>query len=126
MRRIVCFLAVLAIAVSCGKKADVHSTAEDWTENAVIYELNVRQATADGTFTAAEAKLPELKELGVDVVWIMPLYPIGVEGRKGTLGSYYAIRDYCDVNPEFGTLADFDSFLGKAHLNPNPHLNLPN
>ena len=108
-------MAVLAIAVSCGKKADVHSTAEDWTENAVIYELNVRQATADGTFTAAEAKLPELKELGVDVVWIMPLYPIGVEGRKGTLGSYYAIRDYCDVNPEFGTLADFDSFLGKAH-----------
>ena len=115
MRRIVCFLAVLAIAVSCGKKTETPLTEGDWTENAVIYELNVRQATADGTFAAAEAKLPELKELGVDVVWIMPLYPIGVEGRKGTLGSYYAIKDYCDVNPEFGTLKDFDSFLGKAH-----------
>ena len=91
MKRIFCFLAVLAIAVSCGKKTDAPSTEGDWTENAVIYELNVRQATADGTFAASEAKLPEIKDLGVDVVWIMPLYPIGVEGRKGTLGSYYAI-----------------------------------
>ena len=81
MRRIVCFLAVLAVAVSCGKKADVPSTAEDWTEDAVIYELNVRQATSDGTFAAAEAKLPELKKLGINVVWLMPLYPIGVEGE---------------------------------------------
>ena len=109
MKRIVLLLAIVAAAVACGdksKKATVE--AGDWTEDAVIYELNIRQATAEGTLKAAEAKLPEFKELGVDVVWLMPLYPIGVEGRKGTLGSYYAIKDYCDVNPEFGTLADFD------------------
>ena len=109
-------MAIVAAAVACGdksKKATVE--AGDWTEDAVIYELNIRQATAEGTLKAAEAKLPEFKELGVDVVWLMPLYPIGVEGRKGTLGSYYAIKDYCDVNPEFGTLADFDHFLEAAH-----------
>ncbi|MBQ2151381.1 MAG: alpha-amylase, partial [Bacteroidales bacterium] len=88
---------------------------EDWTADAVVYELNTRQATAEGTLAAAEKKLPELKELGVDVVWLMPIYPIGVEGRKGTLGSYYAIKDYCDVNPEFGTLEDFDRFVETAH-----------
>ena len=116
MKRIVLLLAIIAAAVACGdkgKKATVETG--DWTEDAVIYELNIRQATAEGTLAAAEAKLPELKELGADVVWLMPLYPIGVEGRKGTLGSYYAIKDYCDVNPEFGTLADFDHFLEAAH-----------
>ena len=109
-------MAVLIVVLSCGDKGNkVAVESGDWTQNAVIYELNVRQATAEGTLAAAEAKLPELKELGVDVIWIMPLYPIGVEGRKGTLGSYYAIKDYCDVNPEFGTLADFDHFLEAAH-----------
>ena len=108
-------LAIITVAASCSRNPKAPVAANDWTEDAVIYELNVRQATSEGTFKAAEAKLPELKELGVDVVWIMPLYPIGVEGRKGTLGSYYAIKDYCDVNPEFGTLADFDSYLSKAH-----------
>ena len=116
MKRILFYLTVIAVASACsGKGAKAPAVSDDWTENAVIYELNVRQATPEGTFAAAEAKLPELKELGIDVVWIMPLYPIGVEGRKGTLGSYYAIKDYCDVNPEFGTLDDFDSFVDKAH-----------
>ena len=116
MKRVLLLLAIMAAAVSCSKKWNEASAVNgDWTEDAVIYELNVRQATAEGTLAAAEQKLPELKELGVDVVWIMPLYPIGVEGRKGSLGSYYAIKDYCDVNPEFGTLADFDRFLATAH-----------
>ena len=77
--------------------------------------MNVRQYTPEGTFAAAQQQLPRLKDLGVDIVWLMPIYPIGIEGRKGTLGSYYAIKDYCDINPEFGTLADFDSFLAEAH-----------
>jgi glycosidase len=116
MKRILSLLTVVAVVAACsGKGYKAPSVSDDWTEDAVIYELNVRQATAEGTLAAAEAKLSELKEVGVDVVWIMPLYPIGVEGRKGTLGSYYAIKDYCDVNPEFGTLADFDHFLGQAH-----------
>ena len=77
--------------------------------------MNVRQYTQEGTFAAAQQELPRLAELGVDIVWLMPIYPIGVEGRKGELGSYYAVKNYCDINPEFGTLADFDNFLAEAH-----------
>ena len=81
----------------------------------MLYEMNVRQLTAEGTLRAAEAKLEGLRDLGIDAIWLMPIYPIGIEGRKGELGSYYSIRDYCAVNPEFGDMADFDSFVEKAH-----------
>ena len=87
----------------------------DWVKNAVIYELNTRQFSPEGMFAAAQAELPRLKELGVDVVWIMPIYPIGELERKGTLGSYYAISDYKAVNPEFGTLDDFRAFVSESH-----------
>ena len=80
-----------------------------------IYELNTRQFTPEGTFRAAEAHLPELKDLGVEIIWFMPIQEIGVEGRKGTLGSYYAIKDYCSFNHEFGTREDFVSFVNRAH-----------
>ena len=108
------FLAVVALTACTGNKSDNCVCATDWA-NSVVYEMNVRQYTPEGTFAAAQRELPRLQELGVDIVWLMPIYPIGVEGRKGTLGSYYAIRDYCDINPEFGTLADFDNFLAEAH-----------
>ena len=87
----------------------------EWSYSAVLYEMNVRQLTEEGTLRAAEEKLEGLRNLGIDCIWLMPIYPIGIEGRKGTLGSYYAIKDYCDINPEFGTLADFDSFVAAAH-----------
>lgn len=87
----------------------------EWSYSAVLYEMNVRQLTEEGTLQAAEEKLAGLRELGIDAIWLMPIYPIGVEGRKGSLGSYYSIKDYCDVNPEFGTMADLDSFVAKAH-----------
>ena len=87
----------------------------DWTYDAVVYEMNVRQYTPEGTFAAAAEHLPRLKDLGVDIVWMMPIYPIGVKERKGTLGSYYAISDYCSTNPEFGTLEDFNAFVARAH-----------
>ncbi|MCK9688711.1 alpha-amylase family glycosyl hydrolase [Scleromatobacter humisilvae] len=86
-----------------------------WSRQAAIYELNVRQHTADGTLKAAAADLPRLKGMGVDIVWLMPIQPIGVVNRKGTLGSYYSIRDYVAVNPEFGTLADARAFVQAAH-----------
>lgn len=86
-----------------------------WSYDAVVYELNVRQMTPEGTLRAAAGRLPHLKELGIDVVWLMPVYPIGEAGRKGSLGSYYSVRDYCAVNPEFGTMEDFDMFVRKAH-----------
>ncbi len=102
------------MSVSCSQEKAEQAHPE-WAYDAVIYEMNVRQYTTEGTLAAAAQHLPRLKELGTDVVWLMPIYPIGVKERKGTLGSYYAISDYCDVNPEFGTLADFDAFLDEAH-----------
>lgn len=110
--------ALLAAAAfsSCAPKQDAPAGPHpDWAYNAVIYEMNIRQYTPEGTFDAAARQLPRLKKLGVDVLWLMPVYPIGVKERKGTLGSYYAIRDYCDVNPEFGDMDDFDRFLSQAH-----------
>ena len=86
-----------------------------WSRNAVIYEVNVRQYTPEGTFAALQKHLPRLKRLGVDVLWLMPVQPIGKLNRKGTLGSYYSISNYTAVNPEFGTLADFKRFVTAAH-----------
>ena len=86
-----------------------------WSYDAVMYEMNVRQLTEEGTFDAAKRHLQHLKSIGVDVIWLMPIYPIGVVERKGSLGSYYSISDYCDVNPEFGTKTDFDAFVAEAH-----------
>ena len=111
---IIAALALIAL-VSCAPKQPCDARHTCWAYDATIYELNTRQATPEGTFAAAEALLPELKESGVDIIWIMPIQKIGVLERKGTLGSYYAITDYCEFNPEFGTRADFEHFLAKAH-----------
>ena len=81
----------------------------------MLYELNVRQFTPEGTFAAARERLPFLRSLGIDAIWLMPIYPIGVEGRKGTLGSYYSIRDYKGINEEFGSDADLRDFITAAH-----------
>ena len=86
-----------------------------WAYDATIYEVNTRQLTDEGTFQAAEAVLPELRDNGIDILWIMPCQPIGKITRKGSLGSYYSIIDYCQINPEFGTRADFEHFLAEAH-----------
>ena len=87
----------------------------DWSRKAVIYQVNTRQFTPQGTFTAATAEIPRLKALGVDILWVMPIHPIGVENRKGSLGSPYSVKDYRAVNPELGTMADFKLFVAAAH-----------
>jgi glycosidase len=87
----------------------------EWSFSAVLYEMNVRQLTAEGTFRAAIERLPFLRSIGVDAIWLMPIYPIGEDGRKGSLGSYYSIKDYTAVNPEFGTDDDFRVFVAAAH-----------
>ena len=87
----------------------------EWSKNSVLYEVNIRQYTPEGTFKAFEAHLPRLKELGVDILWIMPIHPISEKNRKGSLGSYYAVKDYKGINPEFGNLDDFKSLVNKAH-----------
>lgn len=86
-----------------------------WSYNAVLYELNVRQFTPEGTLSAAMRRLEFLRSVGIDALWLMPVYPIGEENRKGRLGSYYSIRDYTAVNPELGTMDDLDAFVRKAH-----------
>lgn len=87
----------------------------EWVANATIYEVNVRQFTPEGTFAAFQEHLPRLKELGIDILWFMPIHPIGEVNRKGTLGSYYSVKDYKGVNPEFGTLDDFKTLVSEAH-----------
>ena len=87
----------------------------EWSYSAVLYELNIRQFTSEGTLIAAIERLPFLRSIGIDAIWLMPIYPIGVEGRKGTLGSYYSISDYKGVNPEFGTADDLRAFVSAAH-----------
>jgi len=87
----------------------------DWSKNSVLYQVNLRQFTPEGTLAAAEKQLPRIKALGADIVWLMPIHPIGVKNRKGTLGSPYAPRDYFAVNPEFGTLDDLKRFVNRAH-----------
>lgn len=86
-----------------------------WTRQAVLYQVNVRQFSPEGSLQAVQAQLPRLKALGVDILWLMPLQPIGRRHRKGTLGSYYSISDYTAVNPEFGTLADARALVAAAH-----------
>ena len=117
MKKLFALVALVATLVGCATTPkQEETTAREFDKfNSVVYELNIRQATEEGTFAAAEAYLPELKEMGVDIVWLMPISPIGVDGRKGTLGSYYSIIDYKEVNPEFGTMEDFDHFLATAH-----------
>jgi glycosidase len=93
----------------------VRTSHPDWARDAIIYQINIRQFTPEGTINAARAQLPRLAEMGVDILWLMPIQPIGEVNRKGTLGSPYSIRDYTDVNPEFGTLDDIRDFVDEAH-----------
>lgn len=89
-----------------------------WSHRTNIYEVNVRQFSKEGTFAAFEKSLPRLKEMGVEVLWFMPVTPIGIEDRKenaSELGSYYAVRNYKEINPEFGTMQDFKDLVNHAH-----------
>lgn len=87
----------------------------EWVKNATLYELNIRQFSEDGSFKAVEKELPRLKKLGIDIIWLMPVQPIGVKNRKGTLGSYYSVKDYLGINPEFGTDEDFRQLVKAIH-----------
>ena len=87
----------------------------EWSKDAVLYQLNTRQFTQEGTFKAAQQQLPRLAELGVDIIWLMPIHPIGEKERKGELGSPYAVKDYRAVNPDYGTVEDLKAFVAEAH-----------
>ena len=123
---LIIFALVLAIAIALfgckaavGKKEIKPFISEvvhpDWSKNSVLYEVNIRQFTPEGTFNAFTAHLPRLKQLGVDILWLMPINPIGIKNRKEALGSYYSVKDFTDVNPEFGSLEDFKKLIAKSH-----------
>jgi glycosidase len=86
-----------------------------WAVRANIYEVNVRQYTKEGTLASFALHLPRLADMGVTLLWFMPITPIGVKGRLGSLGSYYACSDYITINPEFGTTQDFMDVVNAAH-----------
>ncbi len=96
------------------KEVPVYFNTE-WAKNANIYEVNIRQYTPEGTFKAFEAHLPRLKNMGVKILWLMPIQAISKEKRKGSLGSYYSVSDYNKTNPEFGPMQDFDDLIAAAH-----------
>ncbi len=116
------------------QEQEIEPVSDEMMESAVIYEANIRQYSPEGTFDAFTEEIPQLKELGVKIIWLMPIYPISEVKRKATgdlsiediedpeerkkyLGSYYAIADYTDVNPNFGTKEDFQELVETAHEN---------
>jgi cyclomaltodextrinase len=105
-------IGVVLMALLCGACTSVQRPE---TSASTIYEVNVRQYTEAGTFDAFRAHVPRLADLGVEILWLMPIHPIGEEQRKGTLGSYYSVRDFTGINPEFGDDASFRALVETAH-----------
>lgn len=87
----------------------------EWSKNAILYELNTRQFSPEGNFKGVTAQLQRLKDLGVDIIWLMPIHPIGQEKRKGSLGSPYSAKDFMAINPDLGTEDDLVQLVQKAH-----------
>ena len=119
MRKFIAILAALILPITVsGCSTEPESTdlvAPNPYFNSVIYEVNVRQYTDEGTFEAFQKHLPRLKKLGVDILWLMPIQPISELNRKGTLGSPYSVADYYGVNPEFGDAGSFQKLVDEAH-----------
>ncbi len=93
----------------------INFSTVDWAKGSNIYEVNIRQYTLEGTFAAFSKHLPRLKNMGVEILWLMPITPISKKVRQGILGSYYACSSYTEINPEFGTLTDFKNLINEAH-----------
>jgi len=87
----------------------------EWIKKSTIYEVHIRQYTKSGTINEFCNHLPRLRDLGIEILWIMPIQPLGLEKRKGVMGSPYSIRDYVSINPDFGTLEDFKKMVKMAH-----------
>ena len=121
--------AILLFTISVGVHAQVQIKARggasipgmkntyppDWSATSNIYEVNLRQYTPSGTINEFSMHLERLHNMGVEILWIMPVQPIGIDKRKGSLGSYYSIKDYMSINPEMGTMEDWVTMVDKAH-----------
>ena len=118
-------LGLFMFTAACTQPSTVDSAAPvskvtqpEWSKNATIYEINVRQYTPEGTFSAFSEHLPRLKEMGVDILWFMPIHPIGKINRKeneNSMGSYYSVQDYKAVSSDYGTAEDFRAVVQQAH-----------
>lgn len=112
---------IMFFGLGCKHQADTLPQDTDFlhdrVSSSVIYEVNIRQYTPEGTFRAFEKHIPRLRQLGVDILWLMPIHPIGEVNRKGKLGSYYSVKDYYGINPEYGTADDLHSLIQTAHRN---------
>jgi alpha-amylase len=125
MKKILIIALGLSLFISCKKEEvkevvtpmEIAPITDSIAENAVIYEVNIRQYSPSGTFNSFTKDLPKLKQMGVKILWLMPIHPIGVKNRKEGLGSYYSVKDYRGINPEFGNLADFKKLVKTAHQN---------
>lgn len=117
MKKLSYFIILISIFFHCQSPQPEKKAFQqaDWVKDAIIYELNVRQFTPEGTFEAVVPHLDRIKNLGVKVIWLMPIHPIGEVNRKGSLGSYYSVKDYKDVNPEFGSKDDFRKLVKEIH-----------
>lgn len=135
MKKVV-ILALVALSFANNYAQTVADLTSEKLENAVIYEVNIRQYSSEGSFNAFTKDIPNLKQLGVKIIWVMPIFPISQTKRKATggddskfasempeaeqykyLGSYYAVSDFKKVNPEFGTIEDFRILVKTAHQN---------
>ena len=117
--RLTLILATVAFVPAVAPGADAaHSTARnspDWLRDGVVYEIFPRDFSPAGNLNGVTAKLDQLQELGVNILWLMPIHPIGEKGRKGDFGSPYSIKDYYAVDPNYGTLEDFKRLVAEAH-----------
>lgn len=108
------FVFVILLSHNSAQSERKQKAHPEWSKNLSIYEVNLRQYTKEGTLKAFSSHLPALKKMNVGILWFMPVNPIGEVNRKGSLGSYYSIKDYKGINPEFGTLSDFKEVVKQA------------
>ncbi len=94
----------------------------DWVRDGVIYEIFPRVFSPQGDFNGVTARLDQLKDLGVNILWLMPIHPVGRLKAKGTIGSPYAVKDYFAINPDYGTAADLKRLVSEAHKRRKPYL----
>jgi cyclomaltodextrinase len=122
----IALLCVLLLCFFCGEKSFAQQPARDvsklparparaWVRDGVIYQVFPRAFSAAGNFQGITAQLDRLKDLGVTIIWLMPIHPIGQEKKKGSIGSPYAVRDYYGINPDYGTKEDFKKLISEAH-----------
>ena len=121
-----CLLLIVLLVATCSYRSVAQQTTRDlskesarptrdWVRDGVIYQIYPRAFSPQGDFNGVTARLDDLKTLGVTILWLMPIHPIGQEKKKGSVGSPYAVRDYYAVNPDYGTREDLKRLITEAH-----------